>query len=101
MAFLTSYIYKGVELNDGLYYAIPTEGTNLDDLNVAEESFMYIPGGDLPISTGITMKEGTLVLNINVIASTAALFEARLDVLKTIFNTAVAAYDVLSRKLPF
>lgn len=101
MAFLTSYIYGGVELNDGLYYAIPSEGTNLDDLNVAEESFMYIPGGDLPISTGITMKEGTLVLNINIIANTATLFEARLDLLKTIFNTAVTTYGQLQRKLPF
>jgi hypothetical protein len=101
MAYLTSFRYKNIELNDGLTYAVPTAGQNLDDLNAAEETFMYIPGGDLPISTGITVKEGVLVLNIHIIATTPQQFEDRLNLLKQIFNTKDPVHYKLERKLAF
>lgn len=99
MALLTSYRYRGVELNDGISYAVPNSGHSLDDRQAAEETWAYRREG-LPVSTGITLKEGVIPLNIHIIASSGQDFQAKLDVLLAAFNTTDAKYYRLERKLP-
>lgn len=100
MSLLTSYRYRGCELNDGLAYTVPSQGLTLDDRQNADENWVYRSGGDLPMPTGITLKEGVIVLNINIVASTPEQFETRLNVLKQIFDTTDRRYYKLERKLP-
>lgn len=100
MALLTSYRYRGVELNDGMAFTVPSQDLNLDDRQNVDENWVYRPGGDLPMPTGITLKEGVIVLNINIVAQTPEQFETRLNVLKKIFDTTDRHYYRLERKLP-
>lgn len=99
MALLTSYRYRTIELNDGIAYAVPNSGHSLDDRQSAEETWAYRREG-LPVSTGITLKEGVIPLNIHIIASSGPDFQNKLDVLLQIFNTTDAKYHRLERKLP-
>lgn len=100
MALLTSYKVGGIELNDGLNYAVPGSGLELDSLNPTDEGFAYFTGGDLPLSTGVTVKEGSVAFNIHIVANTAESFETKLAVLKSLFNTREPTYIKLERKLP-
>ncbi len=99
MAFLTSYTYKGVELNNGTSYAIPRAGTAFDDPNPTDASWAYRKG-DTPVQTGVTVKEGVFVVPIHIIATTSADYAAKLKALKVIFNTRDDAHYAFYRKLP-
>ena len=102
MAVLTSYIWKSVELNDGINYSIPMADTALDDRNSVNATWAYRKD-NTPIQTQATIQEGSFVLNINVIwrpGETAAQLEAKYDALKKIFNTMDSQFYQLYRKLP-
>src|SRR4029453_5777226 len=88
-----------VELNDGLIYNIPLEGSTLDDRTSVDETWAYRTGGDPPMATGITAKEGVIVLTINIAASTLSEFETRLNALKALFNTQDPNYGRFYRQL--
>jgi hypothetical protein len=99
MALLTSYRYRGVELNDGVNYAVPNNGLTLDDRQVAEESWVY-RRTSTPISSGITLKEGVIPMNIHIIAASGADFQTKLENLLRIFDTTDPRFLRLERKLP-
>lgn len=100
MPFLTSYTYRGVELNDGVNYSIPLSDQALDDLNSVTATWAYRKD-NVPVQTGLTIKEGVFVLNIHILPqSSSAAWEAKLNTLKTIFNTRDAAFYSLNRQLP-
>lgn len=97
---LTSYRFKGVELNDGLYYTVPSAGLALDDRNASDEQFVYRTGGAPPLSAGITVKEGVISLNINILAKTPTEFDTRLSALRQLFTTDDPTYYRFERKMP-
>ena len=46
MAYLTSYQFKGVELNDGINFAVPMADQTLDDLNSADATRLGLAESD-------------------------------------------------------
>lgn len=100
MAFLTSYLFKNVELNDGINYAVPLADQGLDDLNSVDATWAYRKGA-VPMQTQLTIKEGVFNLNINILPqATAAAWEAKLTQLKQIFDTRDPVAYAFYRKLP-
>ncbi len=99
MSLLTSYKVKGVELNDVTNYTVPRQGTSFDDRNASTGEYAYRKG-EVPVLTGVTIKEGVLALPIFINARTAAEWKTRLHTLKTIFNTADTTPFKLERKRP-
>lgn len=102
MAPRISYLFKGVELNDGTNYSVPLADQALDNPNSADATWAYRKG-NTPVQTSLAIKEGVFVLNINVLAvhgETGAQFEAKLNTLKKIFDTRDPQFYQLRRRLP-
>jgi hypothetical protein len=99
MAF-TSYRWKNTELNDGTNYLISNRELNLDDASSSDETWIYRYGGDVPIATGITVKEGVISLPIMIVANSQASFYSKLNTLKSLFDTTDPTYYTFERKLP-
>ena len=100
--FLTSFLWKGVELNDGNIYGIPLADQGLDDPNSADATWAYRKG-TVPVQTALSIKEGVFTLNINIIArygETPAQYDAKIQQLRAIFDTRDPAFYQLQRKLP-
>ena len=96
---LTSYRYRGVELNDDINYLVPLAELNLDDRQTAEENWVY-RDAQTPLPTGITLREGVTVLNLYIRASSTADFNTKLNALYQLFDTRDPAYYRLERKFP-
>lgn len=102
MALNTSLKYKNIELNDWLTYMVPLADQQLDDPNSTDASWAYRKS-NTPVQTGISIKEGSFALNISIKAvygETPAQFEAKLNLLKQIFDTRDPAFYKLERKFP-
>src|SRR4051794_37186685 len=102
MALLTSFLWKGVELNNGTTYGIPLADQGLDDPNSADATWAYRKG-TVPVQTAHSIKEGVFTLNINIIArhgETPAQYQAKIDQIRAIFDTRDPAFYQLQRKLP-
>lgn len=102
MALLTSFLWKGVELNDGNVYGVPLADLALDDPNPADASWAYRKSAT-PVQTKLEIKEGVFTLNIHIIArhgETAAQYQAKIDQLRAIFDTRDPGFYQLQRKMP-
>ena len=102
MALLTSFLWKGVELNDGVLYGVPLADQALDDPNSSDATWAYRKG-TVPVQTKLEIKEGVFTLNINILAragETAAQYQAKIDQLRAIFDTRDPAFYQLQRKMP-
>lgn len=97
--YLTSFVWKNVDLNDARAYLMPLEDNALDDRASVEASWASRKG-DVPVQTNTTIKEGVFSLNIQVVASSPFDFEQKLDTLKAIFDTRDPAFYPLRRRLP-
>src|SRR5262245_36281247 len=101
-ALLTSFLFKSVELNDGVTYSIPLADQGLDDPNSTDATWAYRKG-TTPVQTKLEIKEGVFTLNINIIArsgETGAQYQAKIDTLRKLFDTRDPAFYQLQRKLP-
>jgi hypothetical protein len=99
MAFYTSYLWRSVELNDGINYLIPLQDADFDSQNEASPSYAERQY-DTPILLGATLQPGTVMLKISIKAGDRADFEDKLDDLKRIFSTSDPTPYKLERKLP-
>lgn len=97
--YLTSFIWKNVDLNDARAYLMPLEDNALDDRASVEASWATRKGA-VPVQTSTAIKEGVFNLNIQVVASSPFDFEQKLDTLKAIFDTRDPAFYPLRRRLP-
>lgn len=100
MGFLTSYRWRGIELNDGLNYLVPMADTAFDDLNPASSSYAY-RYENTPSYLGIEVREGVFTLNIEIVATTAQDFDTKLSALKQLFDTRDPALYDFERQLPW
>lgn len=80
---LTSYRWKGAELNDGISFLVPY--SNFDDRNPVDTAYAY-RNELVPVQTGVTVKEATFALNITIVATSKQDFDAKLDSLIALFN---------------
>ncbi len=93
-----SYLWRGTDLNDATNYLVPLADTAFDDRNSADTGYAYRKG-DVPVATSLTIKEGSFVLPINIVATTDANFRTKLATLKALFNPADAAFYSFGRRL--
>lgn len=100
MAFLTSYLFRGVELNDSTNYTVPWADTAFDDKNPSEASYAYREE-NTPVLTGVTVQQAVVTLPINIMnaANSEELFE-KLGALKAVFNPRDKTKYQLQRRLP-
>lgn len=96
---LTSYLWRGTELNDGSNYLVPFADLAFDNRNSVDASYAYRKE-NTPVATGVTVKEAVLVLPITIRASSASDFESKLGALRRLFDTRDSNFYTLSRKLP-
>lgn len=93
---ITSYKWRGIELNDGIKYSFPN--SNLDDRPSADSTFAY-RRKLAPVKTGIVVKESQISLVMN-IHGNATQFETNLGDLYRLFNTDDESDYKLERKKP-
>lgn len=99
MPFLSSVRWRGVELNDGVNYLLDTRESTLDDPNPAEATYATRKDAT-PVLMGATLRETTIVLNINIKAASSADLDAKIQQLRRIFNPAELKEYKLERRLP-
>lgn len=99
MPILSSVRWRSVELNDGTSYLLDTRETTLDDPNPAEATYATRKD-NTPVLVGAVLRESTIVLNINIVASTAAELDAKILALRRIFNPEELREYKLERQLP-
>lgn len=96
--FLTSYTWRGVELNDGVSYLVPTAGSDFDSQNSASIEYATRQYAT-PFLLGATLQPGEIPLTIFIVANTPQLFDQKLKVLAKIFDTSNPVAYPFYRKL--
>lgn len=102
MPFNTSYLWKGVELNDDINYLIPLADLSLDDPNSVDATWAYRKG-TTPVQTNLSIKEAVFVLNISIKAAygeTATQYQAKIDALRKVFDPRDPQFYQLQRRMP-
>lgn len=99
MTFLSSVRWRGVELNDGVNFLLDTRESTLDDPNPAEATYATRKDAT-PVLMGATLRETTIVLNINIRAVSSSDLDAKIQQLRRIFNPAELKEYKLERRLP-
>lgn len=83
---LTSYLWRGLELNDGVNYLVAFKDAEFDNQNSANPTYAERQGRT-PVFLGATLAEGEITVPIQIRFTSAQDEYDKLQALKAVFNT--------------
>lgn len=93
----TSYLWRGLELNDGINFTVPLAETDFDNKNSASPNYAERKDAT-PMFLGSTIQSGTIRLPINIFFKNRTELETKMNQLRSRFRPEDSTMYMLERK---